>query len=311
MGEDRQAVIQDIRHFNRYYTNKVGLLSRHHFDTEFTLTEARVLLEIGRRGEHTLSGLRLDLNADMGYLSRVAKRLSALGLVALRRDPSDGRLLVLELTARGRKALQKVDAASDVRAEELVSSLSDEEARALVESLRSAERILEQRSSTPPLIERARSSADIATARVLMREYAAFLGADLSFQDFEKELASLPGKYAPPTGALFLAHVKTGTGGAEPAGCVALRKLSPGICEMKRLFVRPEYRGLQIGRVLAVRIVEEAKSLGYGKMRLDTLDRLESAVALYRSMGFRQIPPYCRNPLPGAMFWEKTLEADQ
>jgi len=311
MGEDRQAVIQDIRHFNRYYTNKVGLLSRYHFDTEFTLTEARVLLEIGRRGEHTLSGLRLDLNADMGYLSRVAKRLSALGLVALRRDPSDGRMLVLELTARGRKALVKIDAASNARTEGLVSSLSDEEARALVESLRSAERILEKRSSTPPLIERAQSSADIATARVLMREYAAFLGADLSFQDFEKELAGLPGKYAPPTGALFLAHVQTGTGGAEPAGCVALRKLSPGICEMKRLFVRPEYRGLRIGRLLADRIVEEAKGLGYGKMRLDTLDRLQSAVTLYRSMGFRQIPPYCRNPLPGAMFWEKTLEAGQ
>jgi putative acetyltransferase len=307
MGDDRQAVIQEIRHFNRYYTNKVGLLSRYHFDTEFTLTEARVLLEIARRGEHSLSGLRLDLNADMGYLSRVARRLSSLELLALRRDASDGRMLVLELTTRGRKAVEKIDAASDLRTKELVSSLGEEEARALVEHLRSAERILEKRTTTPPVIERARSSTDVATARVLMREYAAFLGADLSFQGFEKELASLPGNYAPPTGALFLARVSTGTGGAEPAGCVGLRKLSPGICEMKRLFVRPEYRGLRIGRLLAVRVVEEAKTLGYEKMRLDTLDRLKGAVGLYRSMGFRQIPPYCRNPLPGAQFWEKTL----
>ena len=93
--DDHGALVQEIRHFNRYYTNKVGLLSRYHFDTEFTLTEARVLLEVGRRGEHSLSGLRLDLNADMGYLSRVARRLSALGLLALRRDPSDGRMLVV------------------------------------------------------------------------------------------------------------------------------------------------------------------------------------------------------------------------
>jgi putative acetyltransferase len=307
MGDDRQAVIQDIRHFNRYYTNKVGLLSRYHFDTEFTLTEARVLLEIGRRGEHSLGGLRFDLNADMGYLSRVARKLSSLGLLALRRDPSDGRVLVLELTAKGRKALQRIDAASNLRTEELISSLGEEDARSLVENLRSAERILEKRSSTPPVIERAQSSADVATARVLMREYAAFLGADLSFQGFEKEMEGLPGKYAPPTGALFLARLSTGTGGAEPAGCVALRKLSPGICEMKRLFVRPEYRGLKIGRLLAARIVEEAQMRGYGKMRLDTLDRLKGAVGLYRSMGFRQIPPYCRNPLPGAQFWEKDL----
>ncbi len=304
---DRRAVIQDIRHFNRYYTNKVGLLSRHHFDTEFTLTEARVLLEIGRRGQHTLSGLSLDLNADKGYLSRLIKRLSSRRLLSTRPDALDGRMLHLQLTAEGRRALSRIDAASNRHTEELVASLNDEEALTLVENLRSAERILERRSSSLPAIDPARTPSDIATARVLMREYAQFLGADLSFQDFERELAGLPGKYAPPAGELLLARVSTGTGGAEPAGCVALRKLSTDVCEMKRLFVRPEYRGLRIGRLLAQAIVREAQRLGYRKMRLDTLDRLESAVALYRSMGFRQIPPYCRNPLPGAMFWEKDL----
>ena len=99
--QDRPAVIQDIRHFNRYYTNRVGLLSRYHFDTKFTLTEARVILEIGRRGQHTLSGLSLDLNADKGYLSRLIKRLSSLRLVATRRDPRDGRVLLLGLTSLG------------------------------------------------------------------------------------------------------------------------------------------------------------------------------------------------------------------
>jgi putative acetyltransferase len=307
--EDHGALVQDIRHFNRYYTNKVGLLSRRHLDTEFTLTESRVLLEIGRRGEHTMSGLQLDLNADMGYLSRVTRRLSDRGLIGQHRSRLDGRVVVLDLTARGRKALAKIDAASNLRSEELLSSLGPEEARSLVASLRNVERILEKRTTTPPVIDHAASSTDIATARVLMREYATFLGHDLSFQDFEGELEGLPGKYAPPSGALLLARVSTGTGGSEPAGCVALRELSPGICEMKRLFVRPEYRGLRIGRLLALRIVDEAKSLGYKAMRLDTLDRLESAVALYRGMGFVQIPAYCRNPLPGAMFWERDLGA--
>ena len=307
MATDRSNVVQEIRHFNRYYTNKVGLLTRYHFDTEFTLTEARVLLEVGRRGQHTLGGLKLDLRADMGYLSRLVKQLSAHGLLVTRRDPEDGRVLVLELTRAGRKALARIDQASNVRTEELLGSLSDAEARSLVECLRSAERILERRATTPPVIDHARTATDIATARVLMREYAEFLGADLSFQDFEQEVEGLPGKYAPPSGALLLARVLTGTGGSEPAGCVALRKLGTGICEMKRLFVRPEYRGLKIGRLLAERVIQEAKSLGYGAMRLDTLDRLESAVALYREMGFREIPAYCRNPLPGAMYWEKKL----
>jgi len=311
MGTDRGPVIQAIRHFNRYYTNKLGLLSRQHFVTGFTLTEARVLLEISRRGEHAQSGLCADLAIDMGYLNRVIKRLAALGLVATRRDPRDGRILILELTSAGRSALEEINAASDSRTADLLAPLSDEEAQSLVNHLNAAERILERRSANPPLIEPAAGAFDVATARVLMREYAAFLGEDLSFQGFEKELAGLPGKYAPPSGALLLARVPSGTGGTEPAGCVALRKLSPGVCEMKRMFVRPEYRGLGIGRLLAERIIREALRLGYRTMRLDTLERLSGAVSLYRSLGFAQIPPYCRNPLPGVMFWEKKLREEE
>jgi putative acetyltransferase len=299
----RETAIQMIRHFNRYYTNRLGLLARTHLSTQLTLTEARVILEIGRRGEHRQSALRTGLQIDMGYLNRVVQRLSREGLIAVRTAPDDGRVRILTLTAAGQKKRKDIDAASDLRARELLDGLSDQDTRALVDHLHAAELLLERRRSAGPRIGPA-ADAEIATARVLMQEYAEFLGADLSFQGFQEELAGLPGKYAPPDGALLLAWVENG---GEPAGCVALRKLGPAVCEMKRLFVRPEYRRLGIGRALAARIIDEARDRGYSVMRLDTLDTLESAVALYRDLGFVQIPPYCRNPLPGAMFWEKDL----
>ncbi len=305
----RKEVVHAIRHFNRYYTNRLGLLSRYRFDTKLTLTEARVILEIGRHGELAQRGLRADLKIDTGYLSRVVKHLIAGGLVRTRREAADGRLLLLQLTAKGRNALERIDAASEAENEELIGALSDADTRELVRHLRAAEAILEGRKARPYVIEPVRSASEIATVSTLMREYAAFLGADLSFQGFENELAGLPGKYASPTGALLLATVPMAAGGAEPAGCVALRKLEPGVCEMKRLFVRPEYRGLGLGRALAKQIIGAAVGLGYRTMRLDTLERLEGAVRLYRSLGFSQREPYCANPLPGAMFWEKDLTA--
>src|SRR4051794_21770428 len=126
-------------------------------------------------------------------------------------------------------------------------------------------------------IVRGESTRHIEMAHVLFREYERFLKVDLCFQNFEAELATLPGKYAPPEGALLLALK-----GTDARGCVALRKLVLGICEMKRLYVRPEHRGQGLGRQLALRIIQEASNLGYQRMRLDTLDRLPEAVQLYR-----------------------------
>ncbi|MDA8425053.1 MAG: GNAT family N-acetyltransferase [Treponema sp.] len=321
-NEDHSAAVKSIRHFNRYYTNRLGLLSRYRFDTRLTLTEARTLFEIGRRGVHTQSGLRAELKVDGGYLNRIVKALAAQGLIAARKDEADGRVLLLELTPRGREVAASIDEASDLEAESLVAGLRESKLRSLVDHLRAAERILEGRASQSPLIVRVGRGTKLATVRVLMREYAAFLGVDLGFQGFEDELAKLPGAYAPPAGALFLAYLRgagavaegaasegdRAEGDAEPAGCVALRPLDADCCEMKRLFVRPEYRGYGLGRALAERVIEEARQAGYRRMRLDTLERLGGAVALYRSLGFRAIEPYYENPLPGAMFWEKTLE---
>ena len=149
----------------------------------------------------------------------------------------------------------------------------------------------------------AESPEQIEEIRKLFREYENWLGIDLCFQDFENELANLPGKYAKPDGRLFLISIKN-----QSAGCVALRKIEDGICEMKRLYVRENYRGLGFGRTLIERLIEEAQAVGYEKMRLDTLpDKMPDAVKLYKSHGFREIASYYENPHRETLFMELNL----
>ena len=151
-------------------------------------------------------------------------------------------------------------------------------------------------------ITEASSGEELLQVRTLLEEYAASLGVDLCFQGFAEELATLPGSYAPPDGRLLLARWN-----GETAGCVALRPLQTGICEMKRLYVRPTHRGHGLGRALAEQVIGEAGSAGYSRMRLDSLPSMESALQLYRQLGFRDVPPYRENPVPGAVFLELSL----
>jgi ribosomal protein S18 acetylase RimI-like enzyme len=148
-------------------------------------------------------------------------------------------------------------------------------------------------------VVQARRHDDIERVRELFKEYETSLGIDLCFQNFEKELVNLPGDYAPPEGRLLVAV-------DEPniVGCVALRKLDPETCEMKRLYVRPAFRGKRIGKTLATTAIEQARHTGYRKMRLDTLPSMKQAIALYQSLGFKPIPPYRQNPIEGALYME-------
>jgi putative acetyltransferase len=149
----------------------------------------------------------------------------------------------------------------------------------------------------------AESPAQIAQARELFLEYAQSLGMNLCFQNFEQELAGLPGHYAPPDGRLLLAEYE-----GQLAGCVAMHPWEPGICEMKRLYLRPSFRGKGLGRVLAEATITEARNIGYQRMRLDTIEPImKDAVEMYRKLGFQEIPAYRPNPIAGAMYMELQL----
>ena len=155
-------------------------------------------------------------------------------------------------------------------------------------------------------LAKASTSEHVEKARGIFLRYAQSLDFDLSFQGFAAELAGLPGDYGPPTGCLLLALEKS-----EAAGGVALRRIGEGICEMKRLFIGQEQRGKGIGRILTEALIQEAKRLGYKRMRLDTVPSMTSAIGLYRSLGFEEIPPYCHNPVPGAKFFELRLRSER
>jgi putative acetyltransferase len=154
----------------------------------------------------------------------------------------------------------------------------------------------------PIVIKQASEPKEIELAASLFREYQAAIEVDLCFQGFAEELAGLPGSYAPPRGALLIAHV-----GNEVAGCVALRPLDEGSAEMKRLYVRDAFRGTGLGRRLAEAVIAAARAAGYSRMRLDTLDAMTEAISLYRALGFTEIDAYRPNPLPGPRYFELRL----
>ena len=155
---------------------------------------------------------------------------------------------------------------------------------------------------TSLVITEARWPDDRATVEALFREYIGSLTEDISFQNVDNELAGLPGKYARPGGVVLIAWDRT-----DAAGAVAYRMVEPGVCEMKRLYVRPAFRGRDIGRELANELIDDAQSRGYRTMLLDTLASMQSARALYRALGFRPVEAYYENPLPGTMYMARDL----
>ena len=151
-------------------------------------------------------------------------------------------------------------------------------------------------------IVKANTETLVENAKELIREYAQSLEFDLEFQDFEKEMENFPGQYAPPRGCLYVALDAN-----QPIGCVALRNLGQGVCEMKRLYVKPSLRGQKVGKLLAEIVIKAARDMGYDYMRLDTIPSMKQANMLYNALGFKQIAPYRFNPIEGATFFELNL----
>jgi ribosomal protein S18 acetylase RimI-like enzyme len=151
----------------------------------------------------------------------------------------------------------------------------------------------------------------ISQVRELFREYGSLPGVAPCIQDFELETASLPGQYGPPTGRLLLAFLQRPGASEEPVGCAGLRRLEDGTCEMKRLYVRPAHRGTGAGRGLVEALIAQAREMGYGAMRLDTLPTMRQAQELYKTLGFREIPAYLKVPTPNAICFELRLIQDE
>ncbi len=152
-------------------------------------------------------------------------------------------------------------------------------------------------------IKNVQSTGEIKIVKELFEEYAKSLNFSLCFQNFDKELKNLPGDYSPPKGSLLLSEYN-----GIPAGCVGLRKFENDICEMKRLYVKNNFRGLKIGRMLVYKIIDEAKRIGYKKMRLDTIQTMQAAQNLYKSLGFYEISSYGNHPIEGTIYMELNLD---
>lgn len=148
----------------------------------------------------------------------------------------------------------------------------------------------------------AKTDSEFESGKILFKEYSDSLSFSLDFQDFEKEMESVPKKYGAPVGTLILCHYED-----VVVGCVGVRSLEEGIAEIKRLYVKPEYRSLKLGKQLMVLAVEEAKDLGYAFIRLDTVREMKAAISLYEKMGFYEIDAYCYNPLENPVYMEKAL----
>ena len=156
-------------------------------------------------------------------------------------------------------------------------------------------------------VESAITEPALSEARNLFREYALMPGVTPCVAEFEREVASLPGAYSPPDGRLLVAFLNDEGSGAQAIGCAALRRLDRDACEMKRLYLRPTFRGAGAGRILVENLISEARSIGYKRMLLDTLLSMREAHKLYRKLGFVEISSYQKNPIPGALFFELTL----
>lgn len=321
------GAIDEIRASSRQLVRSWGILQANVAGTNLSASAAHAIIEIGKREQVTASDLTSILLLKKSTVSRMLAKLVRDEEIDELPSKSDARLKLLALTNKGRRTLSKINEFSRDQVARAFFHMSSSEQKTVSEGLALYARALSMtansihredapcavhsqtspsgreagRAGTPSIIE-ATDAAQLDAVRQLFKEYADTLPFKLDFQDFDAELRGLPGKYACPAGCLLLAYSE-----GKLAGCVGLWKLEPNVCEMKRMFVRPQFQGLGIGKALAQAVVNRAKSLGYKKMRLDTVPFLIAAISLYRKMGFVEIEKYNDNPIKDAVFMELDL----
>jgi DNA-binding MarR family transcriptional regulator/GNAT superfamily N-acetyltransferase len=277
------GMVAEVRRFNRTVTQRVGALNDHYLGGDRPLGEARLLWEIGDGRD--LRSLRSALGLDSGYLSRLLRSLEADGLVTVRADAADRRVRVAELTAAGRRERQALDRRSDGIAETLLAPLTDRQRQRLVAAMTEVERLLRA-----GMVEV--TAVDPADPDAVHCVQSYFADIAVLFEDGFDDQAVLQ----PAIEVVLLARI-----GEEPVGCVGLYEPEPGVCEMKRMWVHRSARGLGLGRRLLVELETLARQRGARLIRLETNRSLTEAIALYRSAGFEEVPPF--NAEPHAHHW--------
>jgi DNA-binding MarR family transcriptional regulator/GNAT superfamily N-acetyltransferase len=288
--------VAQVRRFHRLVTKRAGALEDHFLGRERPLGESRVLYEIGSRGAD-IRELRARLELDSGYLSRLVQSLAGKGLVILRPGEGDERVRRAELTVAGRAELEEMNRRSDDAARAILAPLSAGQRARLVEAMAEIQRLLR---ASGVRIERVEPTS--AEARWCVAQYFAELNRRFE-QGFDPE-QSIPAEddeMVPPGGAFLVATVE-----GEPVACGAVKTTAPGIGSLKRMWVAESARGLGLGRRLLAALEEEARALGLGTLRLETNRSLTEAIALYRSAGYVEVPPFNADPYANHWF-EKRL----
>jgi DNA-binding MarR family transcriptional regulator/GNAT superfamily N-acetyltransferase len=290
------AEISALRDFNRFYTARLGLLRKHHLDGEFSLTEARILYEIGSHPGITAAELRHTLALDRGYISRLLASLTRRKLIRQAASTSDAREKLLTLTAAGQRSAAHLNDASDRHISAILDAIDPNLRQDLVASLRRAHAILSDPPKPPVSIERLTKPSK--AAREILEEY--YEAVQVVKRDPPNALRSL---LADPTSAMWLAKL-----GAEVVGCVILRNLPsiPHAGECKRLYVRPSARGRRIATLLLDALEDHARDLKLDWIYLDTHDGLKAAIALYEQRGYQPCDRYNDNP-QATLFMRKHL----
>lgn len=285
-----------LRHFNRYFTRRIGALDDHYLGQDRPLGEARLLFEIG--DGTSLRALRARLGLDAGYLSRMAKALEAQGMVRITVHPDDNRLRMVELTPAGRIELKEQNRRANALAAGLLAELDPRQQARLTEAMDTAQRLLRLAAITVELVDGATPDA-----RACLDAYAADIDARFP-EGFDKSDLVRPEEVSGDAGAFFVAYEE-----GRPVGCGALRRLDPRVGEIRHVWVHPDARRLGLARRILAALEREAASRDFDVLRLDTHAALTEAQAMYRASGYTEIPAYVDHVYADHWFEKRLADA--